>query len=712
MTGSAGLVDQRGDRVDRITGSHIDTDPVGDLDCRAEAFEAFDLVGPHAGLQPSGLQRVADVDRFGVEADRRGDRWVGQGNRHVAAGRAGDRHRRAGGHRPAGVVHEVVVGDQQVESGAGADVDVGERATFVGEGAQRRDEQRASSDLVGLCPPRRQQNDELGGVLRAELAKGVDRAELAGPRGPNERHRKVGIEAGEWRRWFGEEQPVNRCEQQHRQALRAGRGEKKAGELGILGDSSSEIGVQRGVAGLGKVGEQLLARGDGVAVARGHRRNVVDARRRSSGTVPLRMDLLADLQARGLIHDSTDLTALASRLASGPIGVYVGFDPTADSLHVGHLMGQLGLRRFQLAGHRPFPLAGGATGVVGDPGGRSEERNLLDRETLDRNLASIKPQLERLLDFESSRNAATLVDNATWTADIALLDFLRDVGKHVTVNQMMAKESVRARLDGEHGISFTEFSYMLLQANDFRYLHDEHGVELQMGGSDQWGNITAGIDLIRKTSGTTAHGLTWPLLLRSDGQKFGKSTGDAVWLAAERTSPYQFRQYWVQTDDADVAERLLRFSMRPVEEIEAIVTDHKSAPERRVAQRHLARELTELVHGPAAADAADAAAEILFGGDPTTAPEAALDVVRSEVPSTTVGADDLGDPVDLLVTTELAGSRSEARRLLDQRSTRVNGVQLDSGDDVAKLPLLHERYLLLRKGKQTYHIVEVSPGGG
>ena len=424
------------------------------------------------------------------------------------------------------------------------------------------------------------------------------------------------------------------------------------------------------------------------------------------------MDLLADLQARGLIHDSTDLTALASRLATGPIGVYVGFDPTADSLHVGHLMGQLGLRRFQLAGHRPFPLAGGATGVVGDPGGRSEERNLLDRETLERNLSGIKPQLERLLDFESASNGATLVDNATWTANVSLLDFLRDVGKHVTVNQMIAKESVRSRIDGEHGISFTEFSYMLLQANDFRHLHDEYGVQLQMGGSDQWGNITAGIDLIRRTSGGTAFGLTWPLLLRSDGQKFGKSTGSAVWLAAERTSPYQFRQYWVQTDDADVGERLLRFSMRPVDEIEAIVADHATAPERRLAQRHLARELTELVHGPAAADAADAAAEVLFGGDPIGASDAALEVVRREVPTTTLRTDDLGDPVDLLVSTAIATSRSDARRLIEQRSIRVNGAQLDSGDDLAKFALLHDRYLLLRKGKQTYHMVEVSPDGG
>ena len=375
-------------------------------------------------------------------------------------------------------------------------------------------------------------------------------------------------------------------------------------------------------------------------------------------------------------------------------------------------MGQLGLRRFQLAGHRPFPLAGGATGVVGDPGGRSEERNLLDRETLERNLAGIKPQLERLLDFDRGSNAATLVDNAAWTANLPLLDFLRDVGKHVTVNQMIAKESARSPLDSEHGISFTEFSYMLLQANDFRHLHDEFGVELQMGGSDQWGNITAGIDLIRRTSGATAHGITWPLLLRSDGQKFGKSSGTAVWLSAERTSPYQFRQYWVQTDDADVAERLLRFSMRSVEEIEAIVAEHASAPERRVAQRALARELTELIHGTEAAEAAEAAADVLFGGDPVTAPPAALEVVRHEVPTTILRHDDLGDPVDVLVRTGLASSRSDARRLLEQRSIRANGIQLDGRGDLAEVPLLHDRDLLLRKGKQTYHMVEISGPGG
>src|SRR6476619_1781435 len=331
------------------------------------------------------------------------------------------------------------------------------------------------------------------------------------------------------------------------------------------------------------------------------------------------MDLFAELQARGLVQDSTDREALAARLASGPIGVYVGFDPTADSLHVGHLLGQLTLRRLQLAGHRPFPLAGGATGMVGDPGGRSEERNLLDRATLDHNIAAIKVQLERLLDFEPGPLQATLVDNADWTAPIGVLDFLRDVGKHMTVNQMVAKDSVRHRMESEHGISYTEFSYMLLQANDFRYLCEHYDVELQMGGSDQWGNITTGIDLIRRTLGRTAYGLTWPLLTLPGGAKMGKTAGGAVWLDPDKTSPYRFRQFWVQAADAEVGGYLRRLSLRPRDEVEDLISAPEVAPEQRRAQRALAGELTELVHGPEAATAAEEAAGVLFGGDPLAA---------------------------------------------------------------------------------------------
>ena len=309
------------------------------------------------------------------------------------------------------------------------------------------------------------------------------------------------------------------------------------------------------------------------------------------------MDLLADLEARGLVHDSTDRTALASRLASGPIGVYVGFDPTADSLHVGHLMGQVTLRRFQLAGHRPFPLAGGATGMVGDPGGRSEERNLLDRDTLRHNVGCIKRQLERILDFDAGPAQATLVDNADWTEPMSALEFLRDVGKYMTVNQMLAKDSVKARIESEHGISYTEFSYMLLQANDFRHLYDAHDVEMQMGGSDQWGNIVAGIDFVRRRSGKTAYGLTWPLLTRADGQKMGKSVGGALWLDPAKTSPYHFHQSWMQLPDEDVARSLLQLTFRPVDEIRAVAAEHERAPHKRLAQRALADDVTALVHG-------------------------------------------------------------------------------------------------------------------
>ena len=423
-------------------------------------------------------------------------------------------------------------------------------------------------------------------------------------------------------------------------------------------------------------------------------------------------DLLGELGARGLVHDSTDRDALAARLARAPIGVYVGFDPTADSLHVGHLLGQLTLRRFQMGGHRPFPLAGGATGMVGDPGGRSEERNLLDRETLEHNITCIKRQLERLLDFEPGPAQATLVDNATWTAPLGVLDFLRDVGKHMTVNQMVAKDSVRSRMEGEHGISYTEFSYMLLQANDFRWLCEHHDVELQMGGSDQWGNITAGIDLVRRILGRTAHGLTWPLLTLPGGAKMGKSAGGAIWLDPDQTSPYRFRQFWVQAGDEEVEGYLLRLSLRPLDEIGALLAEHRAAPERRVAQRALARELTELVHGTEAAQAADEAAQVLFGGGVAAVTPAAFAVVAAEVGTTIVPVEALDDPVGLFVRAGLATSNGDARRTMGQRGFQVNGRPVDAGaGSLRDLPLLHGRYLLLRRGKTAYRVVELGQAG-
>jgi len=417
--------------------------------------------------------------------------------------------------------------------------------------------------------------------------------------------------------------------------------------------------------------------------------------------------LLNDLEARGLIHDSTDRGALVERLNKGPIGVYVGFDPTADSLHAGNLLGQVMLRRFQLAGHRPVVLAGGATGMVGDPGGRSEERNLLDRATLNHNVACVKKQLEKILDFDGTA-AARMVDNATWTEPMGTLEFLRDVGKHFTVNQMVAKESVRARMESENGISFTEFSYMLLQANDFRHLCEFENVEMQMGGSDQWGNITAGTDLIRRRLGTSGYGLTWPLLTRSDGQKMGKSVHGALWLDPEKTSPYEFRQYWVQLPDEDVERFLLQLTLRSVEDIHALMSEHRAAPEKRLAQRALATDVTTLVHGAAAEQAAAEAAQVLFGGDPTTASAEALAVVAREVPSSEVTREQLGDQIAILVQSGLAASNGEARRTLTQKGFKANGQTLEETKSLLEVDFLHGRFILLRKGKTNFHLLTVT----
>ncbi len=417
------------------------------------------------------------------------------------------------------------------------------------------------------------------------------------------------------------------------------------------------------------------------------------------------MDLLSDLDARGLIQESTDHEALAARLSSGPITVYYGCDPTADSLHHGNLIGLIMLRRFQDAGHVPIALAGGATGMIGDPSGRSEERNLLDDATLDRNVAAIKEQIARVVDLEDG--AGRLVDNRDWTQPLTLLEFLRDVGKHATINQMLARESVRARLESEHGISYTEFSYMLLQANDYLWLHDHLGCELQMGGSDQWGNIVSGVDLIRRTRRVGVHALAWPLLTAADGTKLGKTTGARLWLDPAKTSPYQFHQHWMQLGDDELATQFPMFSLRPMAEIEAILAAHAEAPERRSGQRALADEVTAIVHGADAARAAGEAADVLFGGDPLAASVGALETLAGEVPSSRV--DSPGDVVELLVATGLVTSKSDARRQLEQGAIRANGVALGIDHDLQALHLLHDRYLLLRRGKRSYHLVEILP---
>ena len=410
-------------------------------------------------------------------------------------------------------------------------------------------------------------------------------------------------------------------------------------------------------------------------------------------------DLLADLDARGRIQDTTDRDALRTRLAEGPVTLYSGFDPTADSLHIGSLVGMLMLRRFAEAGHEALALAGGATGMIGDPSGKSEERNLQDGATLARNVEAIAEQLRRISGVE-------LVDNATWTTPVSLLEFLRDIGKHVTVNQMVAKESVRARMQSESGISYTEFSYMLLQANDYLELHRTRRCDLQMGGSDQWGNITLGCDLIRRVTGDHVHALTWPLLLRSDGKKFGKSEAGNVWLAAHRTSPYQFFQYWMQVPDADVERFLLQLTMLPVDECVAVAGEHAAAPEKRIGQRRLAREITTIVHGADAAANAESASAILFGGDPRKATADSLAFVADEVPTTTVASDRLAagiDLIELLVEAGLFKSKGEARRTIN--GVAVNSERVDDTRAITTADLLHDRWVLLRRGK-TYHLID------
>ncbi|WP_420637522.1 tyrosine--tRNA ligase [Candidatus Poriferisocius sp.] len=426
--------------------------------------------------------------------------------------------------------------------------------------------------------------------------------------------------------------------------------------------------------------------------------------------------MLEELEARGLVQDTTDRDELVRRLGSGPIGVYHGIDPTASSLHLGNLIGVLVLRRFQEAGHRPIALVGGATGMVGDPSGRAGERSLLDDDTLAANLAGIRSQLEKLLDFDGG---AELVNNYDWTRDITLIEFLRDVGKHATVNQMAAKHSVRSRFESDSGISFTEFTYMLLQAYDYWWLHTHRQCELQIGGSDQWGNITAGVDLIRRRAGTSVHGLTWPLLTRADGAKFGKTADGAVWLDPRQTSPYRFHQYFVQVADEDVASRLLEFTLLPVSEIAELVEAHRQHPERRAAQHTLANEVTTLIHGRAAAGAAENAARILFGSPVDDMDEAAFEAVAAEVPTTDLILTPDGgfdpdasafDLVTLLATTGLATSKGDARRGLSEGSVYVNNRRVSAeAPAVSTDCLLRGRYLLLRRGKRRHHLLRVPP---
>ena len=429
--------------------------------------------------------------------------------------------------------------------------------------------------------------------------------------------------------------------------------------------------------------------------------------------------LLAELAWRGALYQHTE--GLAAFLARGDVSAYCGFDPTATSLHVGNLVPVMGLVRMQRFGVRPVALVGGGTGLIGDPSGKSTERALNTPEVVAANTAAVREQLGRFLDFEGP-HAATMRDNAEWLGRLGAIEFMRDVGKHFTVNFMLAKESVRSRMDA--GISYTEFSYMLLQAYDFLELYRRDGVALQVGGSDQWGNMTAGMELIRRTTGGEAHVLTFPLLTKADGTKFGKTEGSSVWLDPELTSPYRFYQFWLNADDRDVGKLLRLFTLLPREEIEPLDAATAERPQGREAQQALARDVTARVHGAEQLRAAAQVSALLFGGgDPRALSPAAFALLRREVPFATVtpdpaladsaaagGAPALADVLGLLTETGLAASRGAAKRLVEQGGVRVNGERRSMAERfVREADLLPGRHLLLRKGARDYALVELRP---
>ncbi len=419
-------------------------------------------------------------------------------------------------------------------------------------------------------------------------------------------------------------------------------------------------------------------------------------------------DILSITRTRGFLQDATP--GLAERLARGPVAGYVGFDPTADSLHIGNLVPVMGLAWLQRSGSTPVILVGGGTGMVGDPSGKRAERPVMTREQVDANAGAIQSQLERFLSFEGS-NAARVFNNADWLRPLGLLEFLRDTGKHFTVNNMLQKDSVKSRMDA--GLSFTEFSYMLIQAYDYWYLNQHHGVELQMGGSDQWGNITAGIELVSRREQRQVHGLVFPLLTTASGAKFGKSEAGNIWLDPAKTSPYQFYQYWLNADDRDVGPWLRLFTFRSLEEIDAVLAEQARHPGGRAAQRLLAFDVTSRVHGADVAERVVAASTILFGGTELRAATGdVLEILEGEVPVTQVAESQLGSGIgiaDALVQSGLASSKGDARRGLQQRGSSVNGVVVeDATRTIGPDDLLAGRYVMLQKGKKNYAMLVVT----
>ena len=395
------------------------------------------------------------------------------------------------------------------------------------------------------------------------------------------------------------------------------------------------------------------------------------------------------------------------------ISLYAGFDPTAPSLHIGNLVVILVLKRFQLAGHTPIPLVGGATGLVGDPSGKNEERSLNDEATVQNWVAKIRGQLTRFLDFDSKTNGAVMANNLDWTKPVSALELLRDIGKHFSVNQMLAKDSVSSRLAGG-GISYTEFSYQVLQAFDYLELFRRNGCRLQIGGSDQWGNIVAGLELIRKVTGETTYALTFPLLTKSDGSKFGKTAGGSIWLDPELTSAYEFFQYWLNTEDADIEKFLKVFSFKTRSEIENLLTEFKADPGKRTAQRELARELTTLVHGAKNCEQAEAAAKALFGqGELKELDQTTLAAALSQLPKVALKPSELIDGklpswVDLMVQSGVVDSKSAARRIVKEGGAYLNNERVaDEAATPQKSDLLFGRFLVLRKGKRDLAGVEL-----
>jgi tyrosyl-tRNA synthetase len=419
------------------------------------------------------------------------------------------------------------------------------------------------------------------------------------------------------------------------------------------------------------------------------------------------MDLLAEFEWRDMLYDATE--GVRDALAAGPVTGYIGFDPTAASLHVGSLLPVMALARFQRAGHSPIAVVGGGTGLIGDPSGKTQERTLLTPAQVEENVAGIRAQLARFLDFDRPGNPARIVNNADWLVPMDLMSFLRDVGKHFTVNYMIAKESVKRRLESEEGISFTEFSYLLLQAYDFVMLFDRYQCTLQMGGSDQWGNITAGGDLMRKLRGARGHGLVLPLVTTSAGVKFGKTEAGAVWLDPARTSPFRFYQFWLNTDDKDVVRYLKFFTFLPREDVDALAQAAAAHPERREAQRALARAVTALVHGDDQVLRAEQAAQVLFSDDIAGASVDDVLMVFEDAPSTELPLPPDGMPIaDMLVAVKLAPSKSEAMRLLKSGGVYVNNARAtDERARLTRADAIGGRLFVLRKGRKDHHIVKV-----